>query len=165
MHASASWPSVNASACTTMISPTTRFTAKRPQSISGMTLSTTARTRPSGPGARAVLPAARRVAGFMESFLGALAFMPQIDDAERGERYANRMIPAMRGYRVGMYAALVADAAAAVDRRVGIQDLAPEPRVRHPEQVVLARHGRHVAHDEHHALAVSRLAYERERGK
>src|SRR5947208_925232 len=42
----ASWPSVNASASTSTVSPTTRLMGNRPPSTSGLTLSMTTRRRP-----------------------------------------------------------------------------------------------------------------------
>ena len=47
-----------------------------------------------------------------------------------------------------MYSAGVADAAAGVVGGVGVQHFAPEPRLRHAEEIVLARHRREIAHDQ-----------------
>src|SRR3954471_2892844 len=124
MHRTASWPSVKTSASTVIVSPTTRFTENRPQSISGTTLSMTARMRPSW------LP--RRNA--LTAFFGALAFMLEVHHAKRRKRYANRMIPAVGGNGRGVYAARVPNAAPGVARRVRIQDFAPETRLRDAEE-------------------------------
>src|SRR5688572_25179419 len=132
MAASTSCPSAKMCACTSMRSPSIRLTEKRPQSISGMTWSITARTRPSG--------SVRRV--FLTAGFGALAFMLEIDRGKRRQRYANRMIPPVRRYRMRVDAAVVADAAAAVVGRVRVEQLAPPAFARYAEEIVLARHRR-----------------------
>src|SRR5215212_1415929 len=135
-----------------MTSPAMRFTAKRPPSSSGMTRSTTARTRPSMAPRRAAFAAA----------LGALAFMPEVEDCQRRKSDANRMIAPVRRNRMGLHAAVVADTAAAVNGCVRVQCFAPEAGLRHAEQIILARHRREVTGDEQLPSAVARLAHERE---
>ena len=49
--------------------------------------------------------------------------MLEVNHSERRQRYTNRMIPAVRGHRMRIDTAVVADAAAAVNRRVRIQQL------------------------------------------
>src|SRR5687767_13302817 len=127
-----------------MRSLATRFTAKRPPSISGSTRSMTARTRPS-----ACVRLRFRTAG-----LGSLAFMLEKHRGERRQRYANRMIPPVRGDRVRAHAAIVSDAAPAVVGRVRIEQLAPPAFARHADEVILARHRREVADDENDVLGV-----------
>src|SRR5687767_10404334 len=134
----------------------TRLASNRPQSISGITRSITARTRPSA--APRVLPR-----GDLPARFGSLAFMAEVEDRQRRQRYANRMIPPVRRYRTGLRAAVVAHAAAAVVGRVRVQDLAPVAPVRYADQVILARDRGEVADDEHRAVAVARLADEGQR--
>src|SRR6476661_9769203 len=132
-----------------MRSPMTRFTGKRPQSISGITRSITARTRPSWLPRRPTLSSA---------VLGALAFMLEINCCERRKGYAYRMITSMgRNWR-GLHATLIAHAAAAVVRRIGIQHFAPIAMTWHAEQVVFARHRCEVEGDYDNGVLVASLA-------
>ena len=55
---------------------------------------------------------------------------------------------AVRRHRRGLDAAEVAHAAAAVDARVAVEQLAPVPAARHADAVVVARHRREVADDQ-----------------
>src|SRR5687767_5401492 len=153
MLASTSWPSAKTCASTTMGSPWTRFTLKRPPSISGMTRSMTARTRPSA--------SARRV--FLTCGFAALAFMLEVDHGKRRERYADRMISPVRRYGMRAHAAVVADAAAAVVGRIRVDELAPITLARDTDEIVLPRHRREVADDENDVFGVARFADERHR--
>src|SRR5215210_101320 len=116
-----------------MRSPITRFTAKRPQSISGMTRSITARTLPSWLPRRPTLS---------EAVLGALAFMLEIHHCKRGQSYAYRMVTVMCGNGGGVHAAQVANPASPVVRRVRIERFAPVTGTRYADHVVLPRHRR-----------------------
>ena len=51
----------------------------------------------------------------------------------------------MHRLRVGMNLSRIADAAAAILHRVGVDALAIAPRLRHPNAVIFARHRREVA--------------------
>src|SRR5574339_572683 len=99
-----------------------RFTAKRPASTLGATLSITTRRRPSSGSATLRLGIG----------LGA-----QEQDRERRQAQGQGVIAAVRAHRRGLDGAEVAHAAAAVDRRVAVEDLAPEAAVRRTDEVVL----------------------------
>ena len=65
-------------------------------------------------------------------------------------------------HRRRLAAAVVAHAAAAVERRVGVQELAPVAAVRYAEPIVLARHRREVADHQDRRRALVALAQERD---
>src|SRR5689334_4126357 len=117
----------------------------------------TARARPSVVARRAGFAAGRR------AVLTSLTFMFEVHHAERRERYANRMITSVRRHGVRVDAAIITHAASTIVGRIRIDDLTPVARLRHAEEIVLARHGREVAGDEDRFAAVSRSANERER--
>src|SRR5690242_1992674 len=81
---------------------------------------------------------------------------------QRRQRYADRMIPPVGRNGVRVDATEIAHAAAAINGRVGVDDLPPVSRERNAEKVILARHGREIAGDENHLLAVAALADVRE---
>src|SRR6266478_1224325 len=56
----------------------------------------------------------------------------------------------------------VAQVAAAVEARIGVGDLAPQPGMRHADPIVPARHRSHVADDQDGLVARSTLAQESE---
>ena len=65
-------------------------------------------------------------------------FFLRIKHAERRDREAQRLVEAMRRNRLGRGAAGVADVAAAVQRRVAVQQLGVPPGFGHADAVVAA---------------------------
>src|SRR5712691_4497788 len=70
------------------------------------------------------------------------------DDRERRRCDDERMLVAAAPMLLGVHAAAVADAAAAVDLGVGVEDLAPEAWARHPYAVAIACNRREVHDDD-----------------
>src|SRR5688572_15888178 len=81
------------------------------------------------------------------------------DYAQRRQGQQQRVEPAVRGQRIRLYPTEIAHAAAAVDRGVAVEELAPVTAARNADGVVLARNRREVAHHQHLG-AVARLAQE-----
>src|SRR5690242_10840476 len=75
-----------------------------------------------------------------------------------GERVAVLLIG--HGDRFG--AAVVAEVAAAVERGIAVQELAPVAAARHADAVIVPRNGREVANHEQRRHALAGLAQERE---
>src|SRR5579875_704744 len=67
---------------------------------------------------------------------------PERAQRRQGERRRERLI--VPGNRLGLDAAEVAHAAAAVGLGIGVQDLTPTAADRHPDAVLVARHRREV---------------------
>ena len=84
-----------------------------------------------------------------------------LEDQHRQWRQAQvqRLVAAVRGHRHGVDPTQVADAAAAVQPGVAVEQFAPTPGLRHADQVVVARHRCEIGHHEHRR-AIARLAQE-----
>src|SRR5205823_11268959 len=78
---------------------------------------------------------------------------------KRRQRQHERMRTALRGHGRRLDAAEVANAAAAVDRRVAVQALAPETAVRRADDVIVPRKRREIAYDRQR-LACARFTQE-----
>src|SRR5581483_1148790 len=70
-------------------------------------------------------------------------------DTERRQGERQRMLEAMRAYRIGHHTAEIARAAAAVDIGIAVEHFPPEAAARHADAVLQARNRREIAHDEH----------------
>ncbi len=68
----------------------------------------------------------------------------------------HRVVEAVRGDRLGLDAAAVADVAAAVDGGVAVEQLGVVAGLGHADAVALPRHGREVEHRHHEASRVAR---------
>src|SRR3954467_13810533 len=82
-------------------------------------------------------------------------------NGQRRKRNGKRLRKVLVGHRRRLAAAVIAQARAAVERRVGIEELAPEAAARHAEAIVVARYRREVAHHQDRRRRFVALAQER----
>src|SRR2546425_4165203 len=140
----ASCPSANTSASTPTSSPMTRLIGYCPQSTCGRTFSITTRAG----------------AGLVFWLL-----LVRLEEDHRERRQCQRkgmtVFLVRHGDRIG--AALVAEATAAVEARVAVEDLAPVAAARHADAVVDTRHRGEVVHREDRRRALVAQAQEGKR--
>src|SRR6185503_15760108 len=95
--------------------------------------------------------------------LGLFLIRLEEDRRERRQRQGKRVTVLLVGHRHGIGAAVVAQAAAAVARRVAVEDLAPVAAAGHANPVVEARHRGEVEDREDRRRVLSGEAQERDR--
>src|SRR5690242_7889990 len=119
-----------------------RLTAKRPPSTCGVMASMTARARPSAGNASTLrAPCLRAAMSRPAEF--------EENRRERRQRQRQRVEAAVRTDRHRMHTAEIAHPAAAVERGVAVQHLAPESGFGNADGVIDARHRRKIARYQH----------------
>src|SRR5450830_133 len=137
-----------------MLSPATRFTAKRPPSTLGRTASITARMRPSSTEAQG-----RGVWAVADLGMGHVF---KDECGQWWQSQAHRMRSAMESHGRGFDTTQVAPARATKFAGVAVDHFTPEAGQWHAEHVIGAWHRRHIADDQQGFSTLTRLAQEGE---